>query len=274
MNNFYDDPQFDYQKYWQGREYENEAEKLTLKKILLSIKPKDSLLDIGGGFGRLVSVYAPIFKKCVLVDPSEKLLSYSKKLKKTYPNLEVKKGIIENLPFKNEYFQVAICIRVFHHLKNPQKAIKEIKRVLKPKGFLVLEFANKIRFKNVLKAIIFLDFDFFTSHLSSNISSNKNIPFVSYHPNQIKTLLLANDFEIKKIISVSNFRLPLIKKIIPLKILLKLEEIFSCLSSFLPFLSFFGPSVFILAQKKPSSDGVFYNNFGQNGEPHPSPEAK
>lgn len=274
MNAFYDDPQFDYQKYWQGREYENEVEKSTLKKILLSIRPKDSLLDIGGGFGRLVPIYAPIFKKCVLVDPSEKLLSYSKKLKKNYPNFEVKKGIVENLPFKNDSFQVAICIRVFHHLKNPQKAIKEIKRVLKPKGFLILEFANKIRFKNILKAIFSLDFNFFFNHLPLNISSNKNIPFVSYHPNQIKTLLLANGFEIKKIISVSNFRLPLIKKIVPLKVLLKLEEIFSFLSSFLPFLSFFGPSVFILAQKKPFSDEVPYNNFGQNGELHPLPEAK
>ncbi|MGB9911091.1 MAG: class I SAM-dependent methyltransferase [Microgenomates group bacterium] len=247
---FYDDPSFDYQKYWQGREYEDLAEKQLLKKIILSLTNKESILDIGGGFGRLTPVYAPFFKKCFILDPSQKLLNQAKKLTKEYPNLFLKRGVVEKIPFPDSFFQVVLCIRTFHHLTDVSCAIKEIYRVLKPQGFLILEFANKIRFKNILKAIFTLNFDFFTNHLPENISSQKEIPFISYHPNQIKTLLLSNGFIIKKTFSVSNFRHPLLKKIIPLNILLKMEEGVAFLSAKLKILTFFGPSIFIIAQKK------------------------
>jgi len=249
MNAFYDEPSFDYQKYWQGREYEDTAERIALKRILKIIGKKEKLLDIGGGYGRLVSEYIKNFKNCLIIDPSEKLLSQAKKLCYKYKNLSLQKGIIEKIPQKNESFDVVLCVRTFHHLENPRRAIKEINRVLKPQGFLILEFANKIRFKNILKAILKLNFKFLVDHKPEKIGKSK-IPFYSYHPNQIKTILLSENFDLLKTFSVSNFRSPLIKKIIPLKILIKLESLFSLVFSSFPLLKFWGPSIFILAQKK------------------------
>jgi len=249
MNDFYDEPSFDYQKYWQGREYEDTAEKIVLKRLLKIIGKKEKLLDIGGGYGRLVPEYAKNFQNCLIIDPSEKLLSQAKKLCFKYKNLSLQKGIIEKIPQKDESFDVVLCIRTFHHLEKPRQAIREIHRVLKPKGFLILEFANKIRFKNILKAIFKLNFNFLVDHKPEKVGKGK-IPFYSYHPNQIKTILLSKGFKIIKIFSVSNFRSPLIKKIIPLKILLKLELLFSLISSKFSPLTFWGPSIFILAQKK------------------------
>jgi len=249
MNDFYDEPSFDYQKYWQGREYEDTAERIVLKRLLKIIGKKEKLLDIGGGYGRLVPEYAKNFQNCLIIDPSEKLLSQAKKLCFKYKNLSLQKGIIEKIPHKDESFDVVLSVRTFHHLENLHQAIKEIYRVLKPKGFLILEFANKIRFKNILKAILKLNFNFLVDHKPEKVGKSK-IPFYSYHPNQIKTILLSEGFKIIKIFSVSNFRSPLIKKIIPLKILLKLESLFSLISSKFPPLRFWGPSIFILAQKK------------------------
>lgn len=247
----YDDPDFNYPKYWQNRQYEDKAERIALKKLFRRIPKKESLLDIGGGYGRLTNEYAPLFKEAFLIDPSEKLLSLAQSLKQKYPQLKLKRATAEELPFKDNHFQTILMIRTLHHLKHPQKAIKEIARVLKPGGWLILEFANKTRLRSLVKALLKFDFNFFTSHQPIDICRQKgDIPFVSFHPSQVKTLLLANRLKISKILSVSNFRDPTLKKIIPLPALLTLESIISSASSFFPVWRFFGPSVFVLAQKE------------------------
>ena len=60
---------YDYPRYWQGREYENLAEKMVLRKLLKRV-PKGKIIDIGGGYGRLAKIYAPLFKRSFLIDPS------------------------------------------------------------------------------------------------------------------------------------------------------------------------------------------------------------
>jgi len=247
---YYDDPSYNYQKYWQTREYENQSEKIALKKLLVFIPKKGSLIDIGGGFGRLVPDYAPLFKTCLLVEPSKKLLNQAKKLCPKYKNLSLKKSFVEKLPVKSQSFDVALLIRVLRHLTNLPQVIKEVKRALKPGGYLILEFANKMHFKNCLKALLRLDFKFFTDHTPKDVSQKEGVaPFFNYHPNQIKTLLLGNGFKIIKFLPVSNFRHPLCKKLVPLKILLFFESTFSLLISHFSPLRSCGPSIFILAQK-------------------------
>lgn len=246
----YDDPFFDYRQYWQTREYENEADKLALKKFLALIPNKETIADIAAGFGRLTPVYAPLFKNCLLVDPSVKLLQEAKKLSRKYPNLTFKRTSVEKLPLKANRLDTILFIRIFHHLKNPQSVVEEFRRVLKPGGFLILEFANKIHLKSVFRAILRGNFGYLLSHLPENISTDKSLPFFNYHPSHIKSLLLANGFKIVKTLSVSNLRQPIIKKTVPLKWLLSLESRFSVLSSHFSLLTFLGPSIFVLAQKE------------------------
>lgn len=248
---FYDDPAYDYQKYWHGRDYENQAEKIAFHRLLKLIPSHDNLLDAGGGFGRLADEYSSHFRECLIVDASEKHLALAKKICCQYANLKLKRGFLENLPIKDNSFGVVICIRTLHHLKNPQKAIQEIYRVLKPGGYFILEFANKARFKNMLKAFFRLNLNFLTNHQPIGINHHYQVPFFSYHPNQIKTLLLSNHFSIIKTLSVSNFREPRLKKIIPFKILILGERIFSWFSSYCVVLQYFGPSIFVLARKNP-----------------------
>lgn len=248
---YYDDRLFNYNEYWRSREYEDLSEKIALRRMLKLITPKGCVLDIGGGYGRLVPEYVHCFKKCLLIDPSSKLLNQASHLCRKYKNLNIKKGLIEKIPFKDNSLDTVITIRTFHHLDDPSKAINEIARVLKPGGFLILEYANKVRFKNVLKAILKLNFRFILDHRPLNISrKSKGLPFYSYHPNQIKTLLLTNKFKIIKTLSVSNFRRPWIKKVVPLSLLLKMESLFSLIVSSINPFKYFGPSIFLLAQKK------------------------
>lgn len=243
---FYNDPSFNYQKYWQKRLYEDEAERIVLKRIFQLIGSGEALADVGGGFGRLVPEYGSYFKKCVLIDPSQKLLVLAKKLCPKYKNLTVTEGRIENLPLDNRTFDVVLLVRILHHLSRPKKAIQEIQRILRPGGYLILEFANELHAKNCLRALLRLDFNFFTKHTPEDIGHREGTPpFFNYHPNQIKTLLLSEGFEISKTFSVSNFRHPLVKKIVPGGLLLFLEKFLQE-----PLASVnFGPSIFVLAQK-------------------------
>lgn len=239
----YDDPSFNYKKYWQVRQYEHFSEELALKKFFDFIPKKESLVDVGGGFGRLTPFYAPFFKKCVLIDPSERLLKAAQKLTKKYSNLRVVKGRTSKLPLKTKSFDVALMIRTVHHLSSPDKAFQEVNRILKPKGYFILEFANKLHFKAILKALFTLNFYYFTDH--TPVEKSEEIIFFNLHPTAIISLLRKNGLQIVKAVSVSNFRSTFLKKILPLKILLFLENITQAI--FPPYTS--GPSVFILAQK-------------------------
>ena len=48
----YNDPSHNYVKYWEGRDYENQAEEMAIKRLLEGKRFRHAV-DIGGGFGRL-----------------------------------------------------------------------------------------------------------------------------------------------------------------------------------------------------------------------------
>ncbi len=152
------------------------------------------------------------------------------------------------MPFKDESFDAAILIRTIHHLKNPPRALKEAIRILKPQGYFILEFANKLHFKAKIRALFRLDFNYFSNLESLEVGTvkNCNVPFLNHHPRYITNLLKKEGLQIIKMLSVSNFRSPICKKILPLKFLLFLEKLAQEI-----YASFcLGPSIFILAQKE------------------------
>jgi len=257
MGSYYDD--FDYQSYWIGRKYEDGVEKLAIKKFLKRIPQKDSLIDIGAGFGRLAEVYVSSFNRCLLVDPSKELLGQAElslrnlrglKRLRSLKSLTFRVGNAERLPVESESFNVALVVRVIHHLEKPEQAFREIYRVLKPGGFLILEFANKIHFRARIRAWLKGDFSFSRNlfpqeqRTSESIKAGK-IVFLNHHPETIRNELKKTGFVIMEILSVSNFRLPLIKTLLPPPALLFLENF--CQKPLAKI--YFGPSIFVLAQK-------------------------
>jgi ubiquinone/menaquinone biosynthesis C-methylase UbiE len=55
-------------------------------------------------------------------------------------NLPAVQGSLYNLPYPNEDFDSCLLMEVIEHLDDPQKAIKELARVMRPKGRLVIVF--------------------------------------------------------------------------------------------------------------------------------------
>ncbi len=101
------------------------------------IGSKDSVLDVGAGTGFLTLEAAKIAQRVIALDFSqamtEKALSKIKR-----ENAEFKIGNVEKIPLENSSVDVVIGNMVLHHCPNPASAIKEMARVLKGSGRLVL----------------------------------------------------------------------------------------------------------------------------------------
>ncbi len=60
----------------------------------------------------------------------------------------------KNIPFENNYFDHAICIEGLEHTENPYNAVREITRVLKPGGTLIVTIPNYLNIERRLKFLI------------------------------------------------------------------------------------------------------------------------
>lgn len=101
-------------------------------KFFELLKPlrASSILDVGSGEGFTLRKLEEkgIGEKLEGVDYSDDAIELAKKV---YPTLTIKKGDIYNLPYKDDSFDVLLCTEVLEHLKDPEKAIKELRRVSK-----------------------------------------------------------------------------------------------------------------------------------------------
>ncbi|MEK6557851.1 MAG: class I SAM-dependent methyltransferase, partial [Candidatus Margulisiibacteriota bacterium] len=137
----YNDTDYE-QGFWSSRTYEDLLEKGHVASLLpLSF---DRIIDVGGGFGRLAPVYTPrTLDQAILFDYSDELLNSAKKVYANLATLKMVQGSFYNLPFSAGEFDVALSVRVIHHVEDVPCYLSEISRVLKKDGLFVLEFANK-----------------------------------------------------------------------------------------------------------------------------------
>lgn len=243
----YNDKTYDYSSYWNGRDYENASEVTALKKLLPKDFSKDrSIIDVGGGFGRLLSLYKEYFGDISIFDYSVKLLDKAQENAKSLGlSISTINGDIYGISnLVNKKYDFVSMIRVSHHLEDLDKAFGEIAKILKDGGVLILEIANKVHFKSVVLNLLKGNFKYFKKD-SISVAS-KDVTFLNHHPKHVEELLRKNGFVIERRLSVSNFRLPVIKKLFPYALLMGLENISQ---DILPPI-YFGPSIFYKIRRK------------------------
>lgn len=242
----YNDPKHNYLKYWDGRDYEQAAEEIMINRMLEGKKFKHAV-DVGGGYGRLSVVLTQFADKVTLAEPSQQQLDISKQFLKGKPSVDAKLAQAEKLPFDDESVDLCMVVRVIHHLPNPVPAFEEIHRVLEKDGYFLIEFANYANFKNRVKhAVKFQKMPVDPIDIRSAVNKRDDeIPFVNHNPKTVKKQLAQTGFKLEKVLSVSNFRSPTLKKILPKNTLVKLEK-----ASQKPLSrSYFGPSTVFLLRK-------------------------
>lgn len=211
----------DYQiSFWErgGRNYEDQAEAAALQRLL----PTSGrlLLELGAGAGRNTPRYAG-FEQIVLLDYSRTQLQQAQmRLGHSTRYLYVAADIYR-LPFINGLFDAATMIRTLHHMADAPAALQQVRRVLLPGAVFILEYANKRNLKAILRYLLRRqDWNPFTPEPVEFAALN-----FDFHPRAIRHWLTEAGFEIETIRTVSHFRLGLLKRIFPARLLAQLDAL-------------------------------------------------
>jgi ubiquinone/menaquinone biosynthesis C-methylase UbiE len=110
----------------------------------LKLNSQSVVLDAGCGTGRHLRELARIPQlKIIGIDKNEKEIEEAKESLREMPDaasndVSVMKGDINSLPFADEFFDCVICSEVLEHVYQHHEALRELIRVLKPRGSLVI----------------------------------------------------------------------------------------------------------------------------------------
>jgi SAM-dependent methyltransferase len=108
----------------------------TLQALREALKgaPGRRLVDIGGGTGNYALALRQEAWEPVVVDRSAEMLARAAR-----KGLETVEADAQRLPFEDETFDAAMMISMLHHVDDRGAALAEARRVLRPRGRLVLK---------------------------------------------------------------------------------------------------------------------------------------
>ena len=174
-----------------------------VKHLDLDKNKNNSILDLGCGTGDIISNIIKSKKnlkfQAYLVDPNIKMIEEGKKkLKKK--NLIWLSSYGENLPFKNNKFDLVTMAFSLRNVENIKKTLNEVNRVLKKNGqFICLEFC---KVKNLaVNSIYKIYSENLIPEIGEKITGNKDA--YTYLIESIKKF--PSQEEICKILKLKNF---------------------------------------------------------------------
>jgi ubiquinone/menaquinone biosynthesis C-methylase UbiE len=102
--------------------------------------PADTVLDVACGPGLLACAFARFARHAVGVDITPAMLDQARKTQaeQGLKNVSWQLGDVLSLPYPDQHFSIVASRFVFHHLLDPLGALKEMKRVCKPGGRVVV----------------------------------------------------------------------------------------------------------------------------------------
>lgn len=125
------------QKCWHTQRFKQVA--LVAKKL------KGDFLDIGcsdGTFSNVIMCNSNA-DTIIGVDVLKESIDFAKKKYKENRNMKFQLGEAHNLRFPDNKFDAVFCLEALEHLENPELVLKEMKRVMKKNGTLVILVPNE-----------------------------------------------------------------------------------------------------------------------------------
>lgn len=207
-------------RFWdgQGRDYENQVERIALRRLMAPAGA--NLIDIGAGFGRLADEFGG-YQQVVLFDYSRSLLREAQTRLGHDSRFLFVAGNWYKMPFVAGLFETMVQVRTIHHAQDVPALFAQLARIARPGGHYILEFANKRNLKAMVRY---------------GLGRQKWSPFT---PEPVEFAPLNFDFQRQwmgqqlaqagfrpgRVLTVSNFRLELLKKIVPISWLVGLDRL-------------------------------------------------
>lgn len=107
-------------------------------------RPFQAMADLGTGTGRLLELFAPLYRRGVGIDLSREMLAVARaKLDQAgIAHAQVRQGDLYAPPVERDAFDLVTMHQVLHYLEDPALAIQEAARLLRPAGrLLIVDFA-------------------------------------------------------------------------------------------------------------------------------------
>ena len=232
-------------RFWegQGRDYEDLAERIALRRLL---PPRGRrLLEVGAGFGRLADLYGG-YDQVILLDYARSgLREAQQRLGRSSRFLYVAADLY-HLPLAPATCDTVITVRVLHHVADVPAALAEIAAALRPGGCYVLEYANKRNVKAIARYLLGRQpWSPFAAEPYEFAALN-----FDFHPTWMAHALGRAGFQIRAGRAVSHFRHPLFKRVIPAPALAALDGALQGLGAVWKL----SPSIFLRAQTRGSGD--------------------
>ena len=118
-------------------------DKETLSWLVELADPKKNMvaLDVGTGTGHTAMALSPYVQKVEAIDLTEQMLDEGRKLcaQRGITNVHYLLGDAMAIPFPDDHFEIVTSRRAAHHFRDIHKAVKEMARVLRPGGCMIID---------------------------------------------------------------------------------------------------------------------------------------
>ncbi|MCH2161714.1 MAG: metalloregulator ArsR/SmtB family transcription factor [Phycisphaerales bacterium] len=123
---------------WQELRHELFGSMFGADALLGLLNPDWVVADLGCGTGEAAERLAPLVREVVAIDREPAMLKACRKRLREFENIRVLEGDITGLPLEDESLDAAILMLVLHHAVDPAAVIREVGRVLRPGGCLLV----------------------------------------------------------------------------------------------------------------------------------------
>jgi SAM-dependent methyltransferase len=201
----------------QGRQYEDNVERLALQQLL---PPRGRrIAEIGAGYGRLADLYLG-YDQIVLFDYSRTQLLDAVAKWGTDPRFIFVAGNIYQLSLAKASLDTLVMVRVMHHLADVPLALRQLRRTLHRESVAILEYANKRNLKALARWMV--------GRQTWSPLDPTPVEFVKlnydFHPAWMWDQFSGAQLEVRRQLAVSHFRTPWLKRHVAAGALAKMDS--------------------------------------------------
>ena len=115
-----------------------------------------TVMEIGAGTGNFLALFSEVASRLIAVDVTDEMLRTARQ---SFPDMDLVQGDGARLPFTSKSVDVVSCAQMLHHVHEPLPLLKEMRRVSKPDGAVLVidqaapESYEKAAFMNELETI-------------------------------------------------------------------------------------------------------------------------